>query len=141
QGPSFEEFGSNAVSFVTFNYDRVLEQFLHTALMNAWGQGSDAAAAVLSRIPIIHLHGQLGFLPWQPNHRGRVRPFEQVIDAQTVRVAAMGIKVVHEGVEDRKQQFDEAKSLIQHASRVYLLGVGTSNVNLNRLGALDFVPN
>ena len=141
QGPSFEGFAENAVSFVTFNYDRVLEHFLFVALQNSWGKSAEDVADILNQIPIVHLHGQLGFLPWQPNHRGRVRPFEPTIDIQSVHIAAQGIKVVHEGVEDRKEQFDQAKKLIGDATRVYFLGVGTANVNLERIGVADFVPN
>jgi hypothetical protein len=141
QGDGLGDFATNRVSFVTFNYDRVLEHFLYTALVNSWGESEDAVVSALSRIPMIRLHGRLGYLPWQPNHRGRVRQFEPTIDAQSVRIAASEIKVVHEGVEERKEQFDEAKKLIARAERVYLLGVGTHNVNLERLGASKFVPN
>jgi hypothetical protein len=136
QGESFERFGENAVSFVTFNFDRVLEHFLCTALQNAWGRTEEAAGAILNKIPIIHLHGQLGFLPWQAGKKKR--PFNTTIDAQSLRIAADGIKVVHEGVEDRKQQFGDAKAAILGATRTYFLGVGTSNVNFHRLGVAEF---
>jgi hypothetical protein len=139
QGSCFERFADNTISFVTFNYDRVLEHFLCTALQNAWGQSEEAAGAILKKIPIIHLHGQLGFLPWQSERN--VRPFNTTIDAQNLRIAADGIKVVHEGVEDRKQQFGDAKELIRSATRVYFLGVGTGNVNMERLEVMSFEEN
>jgi len=47
---------------------------------------------------------------------------------------------VHEGIDDRKEQFDRAKELIRNAERTYFLGVGIGNVNLERLGVADFVP-
>jgi hypothetical protein len=136
QGGSFEAFGENEVSFVTFNYDRVVEQFLSTALQNAWGKSERDAGALIAKIPIIHLHGQLGLLPWQSPTNARA--FDGIVSTQNIRIAANGIKVVHEGVEDRRKQFDDAKELIRLAKRVYFLGVGTSNVNLERIGVMDF---
>lgn len=134
QGQSFEDFANNTVSFVTFNFDRVLEHFLCTALQNSWGLSEEDAGQILAKIPIVHLHGQMGLLPWQATTN--VRPFNAALDGNTLRVAADGIKVVHEGVEDRKKQFDEAKALIAKAQRVYFLGVGASNVNMDRLDVL-----
>jgi hypothetical protein len=139
QGSSSASFDENEVSFVTFNYDRVLEHFLSTALQHAWGVSEAEAGKVLSSIPIIHLHGQLGFLPWQSDKN--TRAFNTTMDSQSLRIAAEGIKVVHEGVEDRKEQFSQAKELIKSAARVYFLGVGTSNVNMDRLDVMNFEPN
>ena len=61
---SFEEFGSNKLAIVTFNYDRVVEYFLFTSLKNTYGKSDEECRAALEKIPIIHLHGQLGGLPW-----------------------------------------------------------------------------
>ena len=41
---SFEDLSANELSIVTFNYDRSLEHYLHTAIMNAYGV-DDAKAA------------------------------------------------------------------------------------------------
>lgn len=139
QGETFERFAENAVSFVTFNYDRAVEQFLFTALQNAWGESEEDVGALMGKIRIIHLHGQLGFLPWQSNEN--VRAFDPIVDSQNIQIAANGIKVVHEGVEDRRKQFDDAKDVIQKAKRVYFLGVGTSNVNMERLDVMNFEDN
>src|SRR5579872_4927746 len=62
-GASPDEFVRNALSIVTFNYDRSLEHFLLVALENRYGIGRERAAVLLERISIIHLHGQLGSLP------------------------------------------------------------------------------
>jgi hypothetical protein len=79
-------------------------------------------------------------LPWQSDSPKQIRAFEAVLDSEKLRIAADGIKVVHEGIEDRREQFDAAKAAILAAERTYLLGVGTGNVNLDRLGQKDF-PN
>ncbi len=54
---SFEQFGSNPMSFVTFNYDRSVEHFLFTAIQNTYGKNDDECRELMSKIPIIH--------PWQ----------------------------------------------------------------------------
>jgi hypothetical protein len=138
QGRSFEAFAENKVTFVTFNYDRVLEHYLFTALLNAWGKTQEEVGTLLKKMQIIHLHGQLGFLPWQSTRADQIRAFEPTLNPERIRIAAEGIKVVHEGIEDRREQFDAAKAAILSAERTYLLGVGTGNVNLDRLGQQDF---
>ena len=61
---TFEEFGGNKLSIVTFNYDRAVEHFLFTSLKNSYNKSDEECAKALSAIPIIHLHGSLGLLPW-----------------------------------------------------------------------------
>jgi hypothetical protein len=138
QGASFEAFAENRVTFITFNYDRVLEHYLCTVLQNSWGKTEGEVGALLKKIPVIHLHGQLGFLPWQSDRVDQIRAFEPTLNAEQLRIAADGIKVVHEGTEDRQEQFSAAKAAILAAERTYLLGVGTGNVNLDRLGQKEF---
>lgn len=130
---SFEEFRSNNVSFVSFNYDRSLEHFLFTSLVNTYGQNESACAEVLTdHIPIIHLHGQLGHLPWQSaNGRG----YNQEINPQVVKLCAKEIKVVHEDIADgRDKEFSRAKQLLADADHVYFLGFGYGSKNVDRLG-------
>jgi hypothetical protein len=62
---TLEEFSQNEIAFITYNYDRTLEHFMHTSLMNTYGKDEAACAEVLARLSIIHLHGRLGYLPWQ----------------------------------------------------------------------------
>lgn len=62
---TLDEFTNNEVTFVTFNFDRSLEYFLFNSLRNTFGATAQACADVFTRIRIIHLHGRLGWLPWQ----------------------------------------------------------------------------
>ena len=62
---SFEGFADNKLAFVTFNYDRTIEHFLFTALQNSHDKPDEDFTKILDAIPIIHLHGSLGSLPWQ----------------------------------------------------------------------------
>jgi hypothetical protein len=78
----FDEFGENQLAIVTFNYDRAVEWFLVTCLQNSFNKPIVECLEVLSSIPIIHLHGRLGYLPWE-NATGR--DFSSVIDEQGPR--------------------------------------------------------
>ncbi len=128
----FERFGENAVSFVVFNYDRAIEHFLNTALCNTYRKTAEESAKQLSGIPIIHLHGTLGPLPWQ-GQKGRA--YDNSLTPETVQIAKDGIKIIHEDpTGDRDRDFQEAKGLMEKAEQVYFLGFGFDETNINRLG-------
>jgi hypothetical protein len=48
------------VAFVTFNYDRCIEQYLLMRFISTVGRSVADAKAALSRIPILHVYGSLG---------------------------------------------------------------------------------
>jgi hypothetical protein len=135
-GTSFEEFGDNAVSFVTFNYDRSLEFFLCRALAETFRKTEKEAGAVLSRIPIIHLHGRLGYLPWERD--SDTRAYEPIVDSDALRVCVKDVKVVNRNTTINEGEFKRAKELLSQAEHIYFLGVGFNNENMARLGVKDF---
>jgi hypothetical protein len=119
---SFDEFNANDVAFVTFNYDRSLEHFLCTSLANSYGRSIEDSAKELKEIPIIHLHGRLGYLPWEDKNG---RSFgDRTIDSRVVDMCVKEMRVVHEDITDRDADFSEAKRLLKEAKRVYLMGFG-----------------
>ena len=66
---TLQGFCENApVTFITFNYDRSLEQALITTVQNTFRDSIEVCGeALLKYFPIIHVHGQLGRLGWQTN--------------------------------------------------------------------------
>jgi hypothetical protein len=136
-GNSLEEFAENRVSFVTFNYDRVVEHFLHTSLFNTFGKSIVETAMIVQEIPIVHLHGRLGSLPWQ-GAPGVVPYGGPTIDKPVMETLLREIKVVHEDITDgRDREFTRAKELLAAADRIYLLGFGFGGRNVERLGLRD----
>jgi hypothetical protein len=126
---SFADFPNNKISFVTFNYDRSLEHYLFEALKNSYGKPEEEVAAVLKQIPIIHVHGKLGNLPWQgPNCRW----YEPTFDVNDVINAANGIRIISEST-DVQTNFAPAIQALQQATRVFFLGFGYHSENLARL--------
>lgn len=51
------------VSFITFNYDRCIEQFLYYTFTNTIGMSPDVAGDIIKNISIHHVYGSLGELP------------------------------------------------------------------------------
>jgi hypothetical protein len=135
---TFEEFAENKLSFVTFNYDRVVEHFFFTSLLNSYGRTEDDCRSVLERIPVVHLHGRLGYLPWQQTES---RPFAQVIDKSTIEQCMRHIKIIHEDIRDgRDAEFTEAKRLLAEAERIYFMGFGFNRTNVERLDLANLPP-
>jgi len=132
---TFETFARNQLSFVTFNYDRSVEHFFFSALSNTYGRPADEVKSVLERIPVVHLHGRLGALPWQG---GQTRPYETTIDRDTLTIAAENIKIIHEDIADgRDKEFALAKELLSKADQIILMGFGYNSTNVERLGIRD----
>ena len=135
---SFDDFSGNDVSFVTFNYDRSLEHFLCTSLANSYGRSIEDSAKEIKQIPIIHLHGRLGYLPWE-NENGRAYG-DKTIDQRIVDLCVREMRVVHEDITDRDADFAEAKRLLKGAKRVYLMGFGFGSKNVERIDLPSLAP-
>jgi len=128
-----DNFSRNRLAVITFNYDRSFEHFLFTALRSSYGATHDEVASALQSIPVIHVHGQLGLLPWQhgaspKNSRG----YESTANAANVRVAADGIKIISEA-RDTTPEFDKAHEYLENAKQVHFLGFGYFRKNMERL--------
>ena len=63
---TIDNFLNNNISFITFNYDRSLEQYFFTALKNNYGESDDTKCCeIIQKLRIVHLHGKLGLLPYE----------------------------------------------------------------------------
>lgn len=111
---SFEEFGQNKLSIVTFNYDRSLEHYLLNSLMNLYGKGRDECANVLGQIPIVHVYGQLGERLY-PQHGAQMYRPDLIEIPRYVETAAAGIKLYHEEAEEASTK---ARTLLRTAKRI-----------------------
>jgi hypothetical protein len=132
---SFEEFGENKLSIITFNYDRSLEHYLLNSLMNLHGKTRDECASALEKIPIVHVYGQLGAQPYPKQGPHQYRP-DRVEYFIYVKTAAAGIKLYHEEAETAAR----AQELLRGAKRICFLGFSYNPFNLARLnigGLLD----
>jgi len=127
----FDDFDKNKLSIITFNYDRSLEHYLITVMQNLYGKPEEKCAEKLNNIPIIHVHGKLGTLPWQG---GLARPY--VGSFRNAEEISNQIIVIPEQ-KGTSPEFKEATKLLFAAKYVYLLGFGYHPKNLERLRIKD----
>ena len=133
---TWEEFVENKLSIITFNYDRSLEHYLFTALKYSYGKSDEQVAEVLSSIPIIHVHGSLGPLPWQSSNG---RPYSEVnfpsYPDEAFKLAELASKNLLIVSEEEKStnEFNRAFDCLKSAKRIYFLGFGYHEPNLKKL--------
>jgi hypothetical protein len=132
-------FGENPIAFVTFNYDRSLEHFLFDSLRHSFEAVDEAKAKQqLDAIPIIHVYGKPAPLPWELTDGEAVLEYgEQIkrlvsIDLPTV---INNLHVVHE--ERVNPELEKARKEIRKAERIFFLGFGYADENLDALGIPD----
>jgi len=131
----FNDFEKNKISFITFNYDRSLEQFLMTTLKNRYQKSEQECALKLKKIPIIHFYGKLGLLPWEKyNPDDYSREYSPIITAQYLRKSSKTLKIIYDKIQLEDVEIKEARKLLKLARKIYFLGFGYHKDNLDRLG-------
>jgi hypothetical protein len=131
---SFEEFGLNKLEIITFNYDRSLEHYLFSSLKGKYEGKTDVECAEqLKKIPIIHVHGKLGYLEWECPNKPIVKYDLKNYNKNVIGNAASTIMIVHESSKS-DEAFQKARGALQTAKRIYCLGFGYDPINLEHLG-------
>lgn len=134
---TFDNFDKNQIAFITFNYDRSLEQYLYTSLRSKYKKKSeDECAEKINQIPIIHIYGTLGYLPWQKKDEAGI-PYDSItlgiiIIKRHIKQAVKSIKIIHEE-SPKTEEFRQAHELLRQARRIYFLGFGFNDINVKRL--------
>ena len=128
----FDAFTENKVSIITFNYDRSIEHFLFKAIKCKYGKSDEECADKLSKMPIIHVHGRLGTLPWQGGKGRPYSPRSDLLKPEEIENICEQIIVISEA-EDTSSEFRDAFNLMKVADFLYFLGFGFHEMNLHRL--------
>lgn len=136
----------NTLSIVTFNYDRSLEHCLFESAKNRYAidrkgpinEQVQQCIDNIDAIPIVHVYGSLGRLPWQNSGSWVVNESLQYgapIDTTTIRTCIRNIRIISETdiKADGDQGFIEARTQINQANRVLFLGFGYNTINVSRL--------
>lgn len=118
-------------SFVIFNYDRCVEQYLQFALEQSYGLSSDAAGRIVDSATIVHPYGAVGRLPWQSGS-GHKQRFGADDDARALVESAKEIMTFGERVAEERFTQTLAK-ITSHASRIVFLGMAYHQQNLDLL--------
>ncbi len=135
---SIDRFGDSQLKIITFNYDTSLEQYLFTALKNAYDLDDIQAMGHLSRIPINHVYGRLKFgthelCPDQLMYGVGGR--DLILDD------VASILVIDEDRNDSVPELPACFDAITHADRIVCLGFGFDRVNVQRLGIAKALHN
>lgn len=133
---NFDNFELNNISFITFNYDRLIEYFLITSMHALYGKSINECEKKLNNISIVHLHGKLGELTIEDNY-SKVKLGEEIKDYNKLKQIAENIKIITDKI-DNDPEFKIATDLILAADEVYILGLGYNQTNLNRLNLSKF---
>lgn len=128
----------NAIKFITFNYDRSLEAFLHGAVRATFKLDDSEAFAVWSQFPIHHVYGSLG--DYEPGVGHGVYGLPKGngnTETAAIEQACASIKVVP---AVRHAEDDAvARAMLTWADRVLILGFGFDPINCHRLGIGEVV--
>jgi len=117
----FDDFENNRLSIITFNYDRSLEHCLFTYFRNTHlNKSIEECAQKFMTIPIIHVYGKLGNLPWQDNKD--TREYTNFSDEiQGVIDVSKNIKILSER-DTISEDFRKAHKLLFGASKIIFMG-------------------
>ena len=135
----FEDFGENRLSIFTLNYDRSLEYYLHRWLQKGFGRSYEECAQNIQQIPIVHLYGQLGLLPWQETQVGdrSVIPYDGIANPQRIEKCVSSIRIPPEG-GGTTPEFQQAYGSLCEAAYIYFLGFGYHPESVRRLRVAEF---
>jgi hypothetical protein len=133
---SLKDFQSGNITFITFNYDRLLEHKFFKALKATYTQSAEnEIIESFNRIKIIHVYGSLGeldVLGYNDFNNNKLRFGNTEIDyTNTGKKFQDGIKLIHERTTGN--DYTEIKEKISGAKWIYFLGFGYGYENLNIL--------
>jgi hypothetical protein len=125
--------GRKPLSIITWNYDRSLQAYLYKALFHSYAFRPQETTSELKKLGFLHLHGNLGPLPpFNNNPEMHCYEYGSQIDDRRIRMAAENINIIHdESIEETR--FTEAKSLLNSAEQVVIMGTSFHPLNFERL--------
>lgn len=129
-------FAQNNIRFISFNYDRSLEFFIHQAIKNIFGVSDDEALRVLGKMGILHVYGTLGEFHYKSVPGAR--PYSHDVSPMQIRIAADGIKIIPEARSNEKT-FETARKWLYESESIGYLGFGFDTLNVERLGLSDVI--
>lgn len=118
------------VSFITFNYDRSLEEFLWRALQTYYGMTEQSAAELVGSHLVHHAYGSVGRLPWQSGD-GPEAPYGEDVGAKTLLDLSKRVHTFSEQIDNA--QHSAMIDRLSEARAVVFLGFGFLEQNMQLL--------
>ncbi len=135
---SFQDFCDRPVCFITYNYDRLIEQRITAGLLSKFKPTPEQIARYWTDRPVIHLHGAVGaFLKGAPDYVPFGAAEWEGADwvehiPRYLEKAANSIKVVHQAASD-SEQYSAARMTFKEAANAFFMGFSFGRVNVDRL--------
>lgn len=134
--PSIDHFADNKITFITFNYDRSLEAYLHNAIRYHYNISEANALDILKKIHIIHPHGILGIYPEIPYSQSLGGGIYSERETDLLQRITNEIKIIHE-IDDSadafsSKEYELSNIALQEADKIYFLGFGFHEDNVRR---------
>lgn len=129
-------FVSSNISFISFNYDRVLEYFFYNSLKYGFKINEKELVNLINSLSIIHIHGIVGSFPWQDKIYGFEYDFNgQNFEQHYARVssAAKSIKLIYDNVKESGSVFERVFDIWESATEIFAIGFGFHQLNIQRL--------
>jgi len=124
-------FSNNNLTFITFNYDRSLEQFFYEALRYSFTEVTEERVVqCLKQLKISHVYGQIASLKWQ--NQDDYVDYSFQVDETVLQKAANNIRTIYE--EKENPELIEAQNLLQQADEIFFVGFGYAQENMEVLG-------
>ena len=128
---SCENFNQNNLSVITFNYDRSLDFFINKVLYYKYDITESECKKMTEMVPIIHPYGKLGSLPFEDKNGIPYGTQEPTIEQ--LKLASKGIRIVSEVQNRDDPEFVKARRLLKNAERIYFIGFGYNQENMDQL--------
>jgi len=131
------DFSDGRVAFITFNYDRSLEQFLYESLCNSFTEVPESKIIqCLKNLKILHVYSQIAPLKWQDSEQGV--DYRPGISEALLQKASANIKTIYERKES--PEINEAIKLLSQAEQIFFLGFGFAPENMGVLRLPGVIP-
>lgn len=132
----FENIGENKISFITFNYDISLENYLYHAFRAFYNNyDENKLKEMLGQINFIHIYGSIDDPPWKKENPD-IQLITSMSDFATIDKASKRIKTIEEGHISDKDIL-KAKRLMSTCEKIFITGFGYNETNIKIIGLND----
>ena len=148
----FLDFPNKNYGFITFNYDRSLENYLYTTIFNTYNtrhkfNSKRSRTNVMKKIPIYHVYGKLGNLPFEKESKYlEYGLYKELILKYQNKIPTLVKKlfnIIKQSIDTIKLIYDERTlagelkeihELISNSSKLVFLGFAYNSLNMTILG-------
>lgn len=134
------EIYKNRISFITFNYDRSLENYLFqnlNGLLKNSGKSQEEIIECTKKIDIAHVYGQIGLLSWQADEEQKNLVLEYGKPSGSAFENADRISPMIEIMYEERQKSQEIAAIqekVACSKHIIFLGFGFDSDNIRILG-------